>query len=180
MFKRSLILPEPGSETFFLWGPRQAGKSTLLRSRYPAAWWIDLLKAEEFRRYLDHPEFMRQELVAAPPVGGRQIVIDEIQKAPALLDEVHWLIERWRRRRAPASPAIISGDCPPPILSGGSGMAISACSRPYSGSARRSALTTAAALPAARSRNVSIRFSPSPPPARSDRLRMAMNGTSFA
>lgn len=93
MFKRSLNLPEAGSETFFLWGPRQTGKSTLLRSRYPAAWWIDLLKAEEFRRYLDHPEFMRQELIAAPPGRGRQIVIDEIQKAPALLDEVHWLIE---------------------------------------------------------------------------------------
>ena len=93
MFKRSLNLPEAGSETFFLWGPRQTGKSTLLRSRYPAAWWIDLLKAEEFRRYLDHPEFMRQELIAAPPDRVRQIVIDEIQKAPALLDEVHWLIE---------------------------------------------------------------------------------------
>lgn len=93
MFKRSLNLPEAGSETFFLWGPRQTGKSTLLRSRYPAAWWIDLLKAEEFRRYLDHPEFMRQELIAAPPGRVRQIVIDEIQKAPALLDEVHWLIE---------------------------------------------------------------------------------------
>ena len=93
MFERSLNLPEAGSETFFLWGPRQTGKSTLLRSRYPDAWWIDLLKAEEFRRYLDHPEFLRQELTAAPPDRSRQIVIDEIQKAPALLDEVHWLIE---------------------------------------------------------------------------------------
>ena len=90
-FERSLALPEPGTETFFLWGPRQAGKSTLLRRRYPDAYWVDLLKGEEFRRYLDHPEFLRQELELRPP-PGRQIVIDEIQKVPALLDEVHWLI----------------------------------------------------------------------------------------
>ena len=92
MFERSLVLPQPGSETFFLWGPRQAGKSTLLRGCYPDAYWVDLLKSEVFRRYLDHPEYLRQELAAAPP-AGRQIVIDEVQKVPALLDEVHWLIE---------------------------------------------------------------------------------------
>ena len=93
MFDRSLVLPQPGSETFFLWGPRQAGKSTLLRGCYPDAYWVDLLKSEIFRRYLDHPEYLRQELAAAAPLAGRQIVIDEVQKVPALLDEVHWLIE---------------------------------------------------------------------------------------
>ena len=93
MFDRSLVLPQPGSETFFLWGPRQAGKSTLLRGCYPDAYWVDLLKSEVFRRYLDHPEYLRQELAAAAPLSGRQIVIDEVQKVPALLDEVHWLIE---------------------------------------------------------------------------------------
>ena len=93
MFDRSLVLPQPGSETFFLWGPRQAGKSTLLRGCYPDAYWVDLLKSEVFRRYLDHPEYLRQELAAAAPLAGRQIVIDEVQKVPALLDEVHWLIE---------------------------------------------------------------------------------------
>ncbi|MDE0606468.1 MAG: hypothetical protein OXH78_04850 [Acidimicrobiaceae bacterium] len=51
MFQRELSLPEPGTETLFLWGPRQAGKSTLLRQRYPDAVWVDLLKADEFRRY---------------------------------------------------------------------------------------------------------------------------------
>ena len=93
MFDRSLVLPQPGSETFFLWGPRQAGKSTLLRGCYPDAYWVDLLKSEVFRRYLDHPEYLRQELAAAAPLSGQQIVIDEVQKVPALLDEVHWLIE---------------------------------------------------------------------------------------
>lgn len=93
MFKRRLVLPQPGSETFFLWGPRQTGKSTLLRETYGQAHWIDLLKADEFRRYLARPELLRQELEAEPPGPHRQVVIDEIQKVPALLDEVHWLIE---------------------------------------------------------------------------------------
>jgi predicted AAA+ superfamily ATPase len=93
MFKRRLALPEPGVETFFLWGPRQTGKSTLLREVYGQGHWIDLLKAEEFRRYLARPELLRQELEAEPPSPGEQIVIDEIQKLPALLDEVHWLLE---------------------------------------------------------------------------------------
>ena len=62
MIKRKLNLPPPGKETFFLWGPRQTGKSTFLKSAYPDAVWIDLLKAEEFRRYLSNPELLRQEL----------------------------------------------------------------------------------------------------------------------
>jgi predicted AAA+ superfamily ATPase len=93
MFTRSLELPPPGTETFFLWGPRQAGKTTLLRQVYGASRWVDLLKAEEFRRYLARPERLREELDADPPGPRKQVVIDEVQKVPALLDEVHWLIE---------------------------------------------------------------------------------------
>ena len=92
MLERHLTLPPPGTETFFLWGPRQTGKTTLLRATYPDAVWIELLRAEEFRRYLGHPEYLRQELAgrdAAPFV-----VVDEVQKLPGLLDEVHWLHER--------------------------------------------------------------------------------------
>ena len=98
-FQRALSLPPAGTETFFLWGPRQAGKSTLLRESYPGARWIDLLKADHFRRYAARPELLREELeaetvgAARPSVQPRQIVVDEIQKVPALLDEVHWLME---------------------------------------------------------------------------------------
>jgi predicted AAA+ superfamily ATPase len=93
MFKRALTLPRPGTETFFLWGPRQTGKTTLLRGAYRDAHWLDLLKADEFRRYVARPELLRQELDAQPLGPRAQVVIDEIQKVPALLDEVHWLIE---------------------------------------------------------------------------------------
>lgn len=93
MFKRSLVLPDAGTETFFLWGPRQAGKSTLLRQCYPDGRWIDLLKSDEFRRYLTNPEYLRQEIEAEASPQNLQVVIDEVQKVPALLDDVHWLME---------------------------------------------------------------------------------------
>lgn len=98
MFTRSLALPPPGRETFFLWGPRQTGKTTLLRAVYPDALRIDLLKADEFRRYLERPERLREELAAQP--RAPQVVIDEVQKVPALLDEVHWLHENTTTRFA--------------------------------------------------------------------------------
>lgn len=88
MFRRALHLPEAGTETFFLWGPRQVGKSTLLRQTYPNATWVNLLKSEEYRRYLDHPELLREEVKE-----GAFVVVDEVQKIPALLDEVHYLHE---------------------------------------------------------------------------------------
>jgi len=91
MFKRQLRLPAAGQETFFLWGPRQTGKTTLLQATYPQALRIDLLKADEFRRYIQNPEFLRAHLAMGEQPG--QIVIDEIQKVPQLLDEVHWLHE---------------------------------------------------------------------------------------
>jgi uncharacterized protein len=91
MFSRALELPPAGKETFFLWGPRQTGKSTLLRLAYPEAYWIDLLKADEFRRYVERPEVLREELTSRS--RSTQVVIDEVQKVPALLDEVHWLHE---------------------------------------------------------------------------------------
>jgi uncharacterized protein len=98
MFTRTLRLPAAGRETFFLWGPRQTGKTTLLRKTYPEALWIDLLKADEYRRYLERPELLRQELGS----GARpaQVVIDEVQKVPALLDEAHWLHEHQKIRFA--------------------------------------------------------------------------------
>jgi predicted AAA+ superfamily ATPase len=91
MIERSLVLPAAGTETFFLWGPRQTGKSTLLRTTYPGARWIDLLKSEEYRRYLQNPEVLRQETAAETTPAF--VVVDEIQKVPQLLDEVHWLHE---------------------------------------------------------------------------------------
>ncbi len=91
MFRRALALPRRPRDSFFLWGPRQTGKSTLLRASYPDAIWVDLLKTDELLRYLQRPALLREELEA--DATRRIVVLDEIQKVPGLLDEVHWLIE---------------------------------------------------------------------------------------
>jgi uncharacterized protein len=78
----------------FLFGPRQTGKSMLVRETFPEGTPIfDLL---DHRTWLDlsaDPTRMRQELEAMRPRPSL-VVIDEIQKLPGLLDEVHLLIER--------------------------------------------------------------------------------------
>jgi predicted AAA+ superfamily ATPase len=90
IYPRLLNLPPDGSQTFFLWGPRQTGKSTLLKSAYPNAFWVDLLLPEEYRRYLERPQLLVDEARLSRP---RFVVIDEIQKVPGLLDAVHYLHE---------------------------------------------------------------------------------------
>lgn len=87
MFRRALRLPRHPTESFFLWGPRQTGKSSLLRETYPDATWIDLLRTDDFVRYRTRPALLREELQGEP--RSRVVVIDEVQKVPALLDEVH-------------------------------------------------------------------------------------------
>lgn len=80
--------------SFFLWGSRQVGKSSLLKQTFPDAVWIDLLNSESFIRYQQNPSRLREELkIALERTKNRWVVIDEIQKIPGLLNEVHWLIE---------------------------------------------------------------------------------------
>jgi predicted AAA+ superfamily ATPase len=81
--------------SLFLFGPRQTGKSTLVRRTFPEAAYFDLLEADTFRELSARPEYMRQTL----PPTARIVVIDEVQKLPLLLDEVHLLIERNKRLR---------------------------------------------------------------------------------
>ncbi|MDE2292291.1 MAG: ATP-binding protein [Elusimicrobia bacterium] len=82
--------------SFFLFGPRGTGKSTLLKTNFPDAVFVDLLDPDTYRTYVSHPEQLRA-LVEGNP-GVSRFVIDEIQKAPALLDVVHQLIEEKPRR----------------------------------------------------------------------------------
>lgn len=94
MFKRLLKLMLPGRKSAFLWGARQTGKSTYLKSHFPNAQWYDLLKSDMHARYEKNPHLFREEILALTADQLKNpIVIDEIQKIPALLDEVHWLIE---------------------------------------------------------------------------------------
>jgi len=90
MLLRKLSLKDAKTESVFLWGARQTGKSTLLRMIFPTVRFVDLLKSDEFERYNRRPALLRDELILLP--DNELVIIDEIQKIPALLDEVHWLI----------------------------------------------------------------------------------------
>lgn len=81
----------PPDDHYFLLGPRGTGKTWLTQRRYPDALRIDLLAPETMRSLSARPERLR-ELVAATPQAG-QVVIDEVQKLPELLEVAHLLIE---------------------------------------------------------------------------------------
>lgn len=82
-------------KSVFLVGPRQTGKSTLLRTLFPEARYVDLLEADTFRELSAHPEALRQKLQPAENL----VIIDEVQKLPSLLDEVQLLIDRNKNLR---------------------------------------------------------------------------------
>ena len=89
------ILKDPGL-SFFLLGPRGTGKSTWLRATFPDAYWIDLLSEETYQRLLAQPGLFADELRALP--SGKRVIVDEVQRLPNLLNEVHRLIEEKRLR----------------------------------------------------------------------------------
>jgi predicted AAA+ superfamily ATPase len=97
MFTRNIDIIKPIKDiSLFLLGPRQTGKSTLLRSQFPDAKIFDLLDPELFRDLNKSPSLLK-ELIA--PIENNIIIIDEIQKLPELLDVVHSMIEQDKSRR---------------------------------------------------------------------------------
>lgn len=91
MFSRILRLPK--NRHFFLFGARNTGKSTLIKTLYDHqnSWYIDLLNAEDLDRYIINPNNLSTE-VNALPENIQHIIIDEVQKAPKLLDTVQMLM----------------------------------------------------------------------------------------
>ncbi len=86
------LFHEPES-SFFLFGPRGTGKSTLLEKKHGEnSIWIDLLRPDIVRQYFSYPERLHDVVQGNP--DKKIIVIDEVQKAPQLLSVVHQLIER--------------------------------------------------------------------------------------
>jgi len=82
--------PLKGSAACFLWGPRQVGKSTLVKQQFPSAAYYDLLDTELSAELTVRPKQFREEVLA---LTEKVVIIDEIQKVPTLIDEVHWLLE---------------------------------------------------------------------------------------
>lgn len=94
IIQRELRLPDLKRTSVFLWGPRKTGKSYWIRRHLAGAPLIDLLQTDTFAEYASRPAILRERFGERGAWARRgPIVIDEIQKVPALLDEVHWLME---------------------------------------------------------------------------------------
>ncbi len=95
MYPRFINYPE--TQSFFLFGPRGVGKTSWVRSLFPEAIYIDLLREATYQELLRHPERFAARL-ATEPSAGHHVVVDEIQRLPQLLNEIHRLIEEkpWR------------------------------------------------------------------------------------
>ncbi len=88
MYSRLIRLPT--QESFFLFGPRGTGKTTLIKSKFSKAVYIDLLEAEVFTDLLANPQRLGDYI----PVDYKGfVIIDEVQRVPELLNEAHRLIE---------------------------------------------------------------------------------------
>jgi len=80
----------PSNRSAFLWGPRKTGKTTLLKQQFPTACFIDLLDYDLFLSLSQRPTQLRQIIGAQ---SSNTVVVDEVQKIPHLMDEIHWLME---------------------------------------------------------------------------------------
>ena len=92
MISRTLKLP--AQQSFFLFGPRQVGKSTLIRATFPeeSSMTYNLLRTDEYMRLKASPTLFREEVLARLP-EITHIIIDEVQRIPELLNEVHHILE---------------------------------------------------------------------------------------
>ena len=91
---RLIKIELPKGQSAFLWGPRKTGKTTYLRATFPNSRVYDLLQTDLFLEFVKRPFLLREQLLAASPKQLKEpVIIDEVQKVPQLLDEIHWLIE---------------------------------------------------------------------------------------
>ena len=92
--KRILDLKLPSGQSAFLWGPRKTGKSTYLKTKFPESIVYDFLKTDLFVEFSKRPALLREQLLARNEDELKfPVILDEVQKVPRILDEVHWLIE---------------------------------------------------------------------------------------
>lgn len=89
----SRIIKPPENKSFFLFGPRGTGKTTWVKETFPNAVYIDLLESRIFIDLLADPQRLENFI---PNNFKDWIIIDEVQKIPELLNEVHRLIEKYK------------------------------------------------------------------------------------
>lgn len=92
--QRRLNLRLGKGRSAFLWGPRKTGKTTYLKQKFPHSLFFDFLKSDLFIEFSKNPARLREQLLARHPRALQHpIILDEVQKVPQILDEIHWLIE---------------------------------------------------------------------------------------
>lgn len=91
---RKLDIKLPTKQSAFLWGPRKTGKTTYLKDHFPESIRYDFLKTDLFLEMSKNPALLREQLLAKNRQQLKSpVILDEVQKVPKILDEVHWLIE---------------------------------------------------------------------------------------
>jgi predicted AAA+ superfamily ATPase len=90
MYARQYAVP---GRSFFLFGPRGTGKTTWLRQVLPDALWFELFRTRTFLELTRQRDSFRQQVLAR--AKGSWVVVDEIQRLPILLNEVHALIAEY-------------------------------------------------------------------------------------
>lgn len=86
----SRLLVSPAQKSFFLFGPRGVGKTTWVRQTFPDALYFDLLEPATFHQLIARPQELEKLI---PENFSDWVIIDEIQRVPELLNQVHRLIE---------------------------------------------------------------------------------------
>ncbi|MEW6608940.1 MAG: AAA family ATPase [bacterium] len=89
----SRLIKPPEDKSFFLFGPRGTGKTTWVKSTFAGAIYLDLLEAELFNDLLANPGRLENLI---PRNFKDWIIIDEVQRVPELLNEIHRQIEKYR------------------------------------------------------------------------------------
>jgi uncharacterized protein len=97
--KRTLKIDLPLAQSAFLWGARKTGKSTYLKQHFPHSIVYDFLNTDVLIAFTKRPALLREQLLARSPEElSHPVILDEVQKVPHILDEVHWLIENKKIR----------------------------------------------------------------------------------
>lgn len=110
VLNRRQVFIDNDHQSIFFWGARQTGKSTLLKILFPEALVFDLLLSDLYTRLLNNPEYLRETILMQP---DKIVVVDEIQRIPILLNEIHWLIVNHNIQ------FVLSGSSPRKILRSG-------------------------------------------------------------
>ncbi len=97
--RRLLTVNLSAKQSAFLWGARKTGKSTYLKEAFGQSLVYDFLKTDLFLAFTKNPALLREQILAQKEgLSKHPIILDEVQKVPAVLDEVHWLIENKQLR----------------------------------------------------------------------------------